>query len=256
MSTDAMLSPREFYDALAPEYDRMTGFGARVERETRALAPLVERFGIRSAVDTGCGTGTQTTALARLGVRTLGIDVSGDMLGFARRHVEEEDGLAHWPRFVQGDFLSPALRAEAPFDAVFSMGNTMPHVADFEALREVLAYWKWCLREGGVVVLQMLNYARIRSTGNRVIAARRAGDVTTLRFYDFTEPRWRFNIVTLRGEEGALGHEMRTTELLPIEEGDVRREAARAGFEMVEVYGSVGGEGFTDSSTDLVVILK
>ncbi len=256
MSTDAMLSPMEFYDALAPEYDRMTGFGARVERETQALAPLVERFGIRSAVDMGCGTGTQTTALARLGVRTLGVDVSSDMLAFARQHVEEEKDLAHRPRFVLGDFLSPQLTAEAPVDAIFCMGNTMPHVADFDTLHEVLALWRRCLRDGGVVVLQMLNYARIRTTGNRVIAARRAGDVTTLRFYDFTAPRWRFNIVTLRGEAGPLAHELRTTELLPIEEGDIRREAARAGFGLVEVHGSLGGEGLTDSSTDLVAILR
>jgi len=58
----------KFYDLLAPDYDGMTGFADRFARETPAFQTLVRRYGIRQALDAGCGTGFHSILLSQLGV--------------------------------------------------------------------------------------------------------------------------------------------------------------------------------------------
>ncbi|MEK6756297.1 MAG: hypothetical protein AABZ02_09115, partial [Bacteroidota bacterium] len=53
----SMQDVAEFYDALAPDYDTMTGFEKRFVQERPFFRVLIERFGIKSALDAGCGSG-------------------------------------------------------------------------------------------------------------------------------------------------------------------------------------------------------
>src|SRR5512135_913220 len=83
------LTIEEFYDALATDYDSMTGFQKRFVQEKPFFRLLVDRHRIRTALDVGCGTGFHSLLLAQLGVEATGIDVSPAMIREAQRHAQE-----------------------------------------------------------------------------------------------------------------------------------------------------------------------
>jgi ubiquinone/menaquinone biosynthesis C-methylase UbiE len=70
------LTVAKFYDALAPDYDTMTGFQKRFVHEKPFFRLLVEKYKIRTVLDAGCGTGFHSLLLAQLGVQVTAIDVS------------------------------------------------------------------------------------------------------------------------------------------------------------------------------------
>jgi glycine/sarcosine N-methyltransferase len=244
-------SAQDFYDRLAERYDDMVGFAARVTTETEALRPLTEEFSIRNAVDMGCGTGVHTIGLSSLGVDVTGIDVSPEMLARACAHAEGRKGI----RFIEGDFLSAALKQLHAPDAIFCLGNTLPHIASITELARILAYWKSCLRPGGRIIVQLLNYERILRQRERIIGIRRGGDAIIIRFYDFTEPRITFNILTILEKEGRMSHGLQSTLLTPFNADNLRSAALDAGFRDFACHASLQRDSYGSDAKDLVAVI-
>src|SRR5215468_11178850 len=70
------------YDAT---YDRRAAAGENVHGE----ADLVERLGVRSVLDAGCGTGRVARELARRGIATVGVDLDAELLATGQRKAPE-----------------------------------------------------------------------------------------------------------------------------------------------------------------------
>ena len=76
----------DFYDTMAGHYDQVTQADQRRAGAEAFVDALTERFpAASSALDVACGTGLFTLPLAAEGIKTLGADLSGDMLTQARR---------------------------------------------------------------------------------------------------------------------------------------------------------------------------
>ena len=76
------------YDAMQAEYDQLEEqfyFAScyQVYRECARRMASVRPHGL--ALDLGCGTGKQTILLARRAGRVIGIDISEQMIGVARK---------------------------------------------------------------------------------------------------------------------------------------------------------------------------
>jgi SAM-dependent methyltransferase len=123
------------YDAT---YDRRAAAGDDVHGE----ANFVERLGVRSVLDAGCGTGRMGRELARRGFDVVGVDLDPVMLATARRRA---------PRvpWLLADLETIALRRR--FDAIVMAGNVMIYLTpDTEAA--VLKNLAGHLEPQGVVV--------------------------------------------------------------------------------------------------------
>lgn len=125
----------------------------------REVAWLVER-GVQGAVlDLGCGFGRHTAALRAAGCHAFGIDLSADLLRASSVHAESASVAG---RLVRGDarFLP---FADAAFDSVVVLFSSFGYFGadgDVRVLREIARV----LRSGGLVVLDLMNPARIRAT--------------------------------------------------------------------------------------------
>jgi SAM-dependent methyltransferase len=95
--------PAVRYDGLAGWYDREVRRLQVTETATATLARLLGP-GAGRCLDLGCGSGIALPALAGLGWRVVGVDLSGDQLRMARKHVGASVAL------VKAD------AAELPFD--------------------------------------------------------------------------------------------------------------------------------------------
>jgi glycine/sarcosine N-methyltransferase len=245
-------SSEDFYDLIADQYDAMIEFDKRIEKEARILKPWIEQYGVKRAADMGCGTGVHTLALGSLGVETVGFDISGRMLYHARNRAADRENVS----FERGDFLSPSLGLRGGFDLILCLGNSLPHAESRQELARILGYWISNLLPGGRIVAQLLNYERILKTRERIVNIRRIGETTIVRFYDFTEPRITFNVLTISAENDVIEHRMNSTLLLPITAEDVLRAAAEAGCGEVTLFSTLAREPFGENSKDLIAVIQ
>ncbi|HYG58780.1 MAG TPA: class I SAM-dependent methyltransferase [Symbiobacteriaceae bacterium] len=136
------------FDQAAAAYDQWytTPFGQFVDGLERELIfRLAGPQPGEAALDLGCGTGVQTQALSRYGLRVTGIDISPEML--ARARAKAIPGAV----LLEGDAASLPFPDEA-FDLVISVTafEFMPDPAG--AAREAMRV----LRPGGRLVLGVL----------------------------------------------------------------------------------------------------
>jgi SAM-dependent methyltransferase len=130
------------FDGQAARFER-----APVQSDPDALARLVRRadFPPDSLVlDAGCGPGLVSEVLLRAGYRVVGVDLSAEMIGRARRRCEPFGDRA---RFEQSSLYDAALAG--PFDAAISR-YVLHHVTDPVAF---VGRQAELLRSGGVLVL-------------------------------------------------------------------------------------------------------
>ena len=74
------LHSTEFYNRLARAFDIMTDWESRLAHEMPFIQRTLDRYNVRSVLDTACGTGWHSIALARKGSMAAGCDASPAMI--------------------------------------------------------------------------------------------------------------------------------------------------------------------------------
>ncbi len=240
-----------FYDRLAPDYDAMTTFEKRFVQEGPFFRLLVQRYGITSALDAGCGTGFHSIALAQLGVSVTAVDVSSRMLLELERHIV---GLGLDIRTMRADFAGLPSLLNGPFDAVFCMGNTLAHLLTQDELREALRAFAAVLSPGGILFTQVLNYDRILQTHPEIQNTRETPQGIFTRSYDYCGDTIRF---TIRKQASPGEERTQSVELRPVLAKEFSLLLEETGFTDIHVYGSVAMEEFEPAtSRDFVVLAR
>jgi len=242
----------DFYDQIAGEYDRITDTAARAAAAEGFVAELADRFAPASALDVACGTGVYTLPLARRGVRTVGVDLSEPMLAQARRRAAREPLSIEW---LCAPMQELAGRFDRTFDAVLCMGNSIPHLLTDADLDAALGGLVGLLTPGGVLVLQLLNYARVLARRERIIGIDRSGDRQYVRFYDFLPDRVRFNILEIAWQGDRWRHALHSTELRPYTARTLQDAVIRHGCGDVERYSGLRFEPFDEDASDTVMLV-
>lgn len=260
-----MESAEAFYDALAPLFDVMTDWDARLAAEGPFLLAVLEESGARGVLDVACGSGGHALWLARRGYAVAGADASPGMIALARQKAAAA-GIAV-PFVVAGldNLQSANLQPPTDFDAVLCLGNSMPHVLTQAARVAALRAMAEMLRPGGTLVLQNLNYDLRWRMQPRWFAAQGGvldgAEVLVWRFADYDAPAVRiaFHIALFRKAGADWRVEVHTTPQQPLFWADLAAALEEAGFGQVQVYGCMAqpAEPFSaDRSGDLVVVAR
>lgn len=258
-----MRTSEDFYDALAPLFDVMTDWEARLAAEEPFLrAALAEARG-RRVLDAACGSGGHALALARWGYEAVGADASPVMVQMARQKAQAA-GLAV-PFAVAGLADLPEVCGPAAFDTVLCLGNSLPHLLTQAELVAALRATAAALAPGGVFVTQNLNYDLRWQLQPRWFAAQ--GDMLdeqealVWRFADYDVPAERiaFHIALFRKELTGWQVQVHTTPQRPLFQADLLAALAEAGFGEVRSYaGMTAAPAPFDPATsgDLVVTAR
>lgn len=246
-------SVESFYDVLADDYDTMTGFDRRFVHERPFFRLLVERYGLHSVLDAGCGTGFHSLLLAKLGAEVTGVDVSKKMLAKAEVHAREMNLQI---RFLQSDFSSLPDRCGL-FDAVFCLGNSLAHLLTDEELQSSISAFGRVLQPGGMLFLQTLNYDRILSQGTRIQSVKERDSTTFVRYYEYQESGIIFHLLTINRSGEGLRHSLHSVRLRPVLQESFVAMLESHGFCDIRVFGGISMEEFdTNTSHDLVVLAR
>jgi SAM-dependent methyltransferase len=253
-----MDNPTDFYDALAPMFDVMTDWDARLASEGPFLQLILEQAGAKRVLDAACGSGGHVLWLARQGYEVTGADVSPVMIALARQKAAA-DGLG--VPFVVSDLAN--LQTATIYDAVLCLGNSLPHLLTQDDLVAALRGMAGVLRTGGALVLQNLNYD-LRWQGQPRWFMAQGGvldgqEVLVWRFADYDAPAGRiaFHIALFRKDAPNWQVEVHTTPHRPLFRADLLAALTEAGFIEPCTYGRMArpDEAFDVSrSGDLVVV--
>jgi glycine/sarcosine N-methyltransferase len=244
----------QFYDALAPEYDTMTGFQIRFVQEKPFFRLLVEQYHIANALDAGCGTGFHSLLLAQLGVAMTAIDVSARMMREAERHAKDM-GLSIETLTLDVAHLNGLF--DARFDAVFSLGNTIAHFVREGELSAGIEGLASAVKPGGILFLQLLNYDRILTERQRIQSVKEADGKTFVRFYDFCADLLSFNILTINRSPSGIHHSIQSIPLKPVRSAEIVRLLQHFGMSGIKLYGGLTMEEYDpEHSKNLVVLAR
>jgi ubiquinone/menaquinone biosynthesis C-methylase UbiE len=242
----------DFYDRFADDYDAMTRFEKRLQSNREIVANWIERYGIVSAIDIGCGTGLYAILLAQLGVRSAGADPSAKMLEKAAINAQKTGVDVEWFRSTMQELD----RCDRRYDAVFCVGNTLPHLVDTRDLPVVLDNFKRLLRHGGRIVIQLLNYAGILQNRERIVGIHRHRDQEYIRFYDFASPLIRFNILKIRWLNESCEFDFNSTELYPYLQDEIAESLEKKQFRNIETFGDMRFGPYSPESKDVVIVAE
>jgi ubiquinone/menaquinone biosynthesis C-methylase UbiE len=243
-----IIENKEFFNQLAINYDFMIPFAEAVERKKKILEKIIEP-GKKFAADLGCGTGTDSIALAKLCMKVSAFDPSLEMINSARKNANAANEFVsfynHSISEIPPDFNSK-------FDLVVSFGNTFANIHD-EDLPVSLKRCFDLLRMGGTLIIQILNYHKIISEGERIVNIIGSGTNLFVRFYDFNKDQIVFNLLKINKSK-LSDHSLISTEIFPHLKDDFEASLAGMDFKTIEFYGDMLLNPFDRAkSKDLVV---
>jgi SAM-dependent methyltransferase len=264
----------DFYDALAPMFDVMTDWNARLAAEGPFLKAMLEEAGAPSVLDAACGSGGHALALAQWGYEVAGADVSPVMVDMARRKAAEAGldapfavtdlaGLSELAAGRTDDDSALGVARLAPYDAVLCLGNSLPHLLTQADLIAALRGMAAALKPGGLLVLQNLNYDLRWQKQPRWFAAQGGTldgrEVLVWRFadYDQLSGRISFHIALFSKTDAGWQVNVHTTPHRPLFLSDLTAALAEAGFTAPRAFGrmSLPLDPFDpNASPDLVVV--
>jgi SAM-dependent methyltransferase len=254
------------YDSFSTEYDRFVNWPSRLafempflERQLQTLAAQVA--GPLRILDVACGTGWHVIALSQKGYRAAGADYSAGMVDRARANAVNAGVQVRFERSGFGELTRTF--GSGSFDALFCLGNSLPHVTTSQGLTSALKDFSVCLRAGGLLLVQNRNFDSVMASLERWMEpqAHREGETewVFLRFYDF-EPNGlvRFNILTLKRTQGEdWKQQVTSTYLRPQLKDNLIQALSEAGFGELSAYGSMTGAPFVpQTSGNLILVAK
>jgi len=225
----------EWDNLFPPDLERL----AFLDRTAQSLAPEPR------ITEVGCGSGATAVGLAELGSAVAASDLDADMIVVAGQSAgglleESEITKACHPRpgrvsFRVADMIGALESGET--DAahlVLCLGNTLPHLTESPLVNQFFDAAFAHTSPGGQLIIQILNYERIRALKSLVLPELVSGDLTFRRRQDFDE---RTGLVEFSTEVEMDGRvEKRTHKLNPLESGDVNEYARRSGYEPTACY--------------------
>ncbi|MFC1724869.1 class I SAM-dependent methyltransferase [candidate division KSB1 bacterium] len=244
--------PDEFYNKLGDDYELMTDPEKRMQNEKPFFEELIKKYGIKTAVDIGCGTGHHVKMFSQDGIFTYGIDPSSGLLETARKNLK---GLEKYFKLVQSDFEDLNRIVKKPVTAVFCIGNTLPNLLSEERLISAISKSFDILENKGVFVIQVVNYSKILKKKERILKINRKNNVLFIRFYDFLETYLRFNILRIIEEGETIQNSLISTYLYPWEKDKIVELLEKAGFSKITAARDYHLNPFETLTSDNLVII-
>lgn len=252
---DDSVSPDLF--VAAKFYDQSINWAARIGRE---IGVIREVFGAPQGggvVDAGCGTGHQAIALAQVGYTVTGADLSEEMLALAREHAVSVD--ADRVRFVQAAYEELHTRVGGGHDGLYCLGNAIAAAGTRDGVATAMSQFSKCLRPGGKLFLQILNFKPLVEEvpcvrGPRVSSADGVEYVSVREFHRDGE-RLQVTNISLSREGEDWAKRSNCGYLYPITPDEMRAWLVANELELNDLWGGYERAPFdTETSVDLIVV--
>jgi len=236
-------------------YDRSIDWSARLVREVPVLAEVFGPPGDGGLLDAGCGTGRQACALASRGYRIVGADAEHEMLDVARQVAGEA---SQQVEFIEAPYAALHEAVGGGFDGVYCLGNALAAAGKREAVAEAVEQFSRCLRPGGRLFIQILNFPPMLSEspcvrGPRVATVDGREYISIRHFQFFSDHATVTNVTVFH--DTVWRQRSHTGRLYPVNLCALRSFCRDSRLRIDDLWGSYACEAFDASrSNDLLVV--
>jgi len=244
----------DLYEHIADDYDTVTDAAGRGQAAREMLAELRRRHPFESVLDVACGNGMHAMILAEMGASVTAVDISEAMLDQARRRADAAGLDVRWVHSPMQE-IHDSDQGQGPFDAILCLGNSLPHLLDPRQLLQTMATFSLLVAPQGIVVLQLLNYARVLARRERIVGITRNGDTEYVRFYDFLEDLVRFNVLKLTWSADGCGHDLAHALLRPYKREEIAAVCRKVNLEQIEYYTGTNFTDFDEQNSDTLLLV-
>ena len=242
-----MLKNSEFFNQLADDYNVMIDFENSLKNKIATLTNLCS-INDRYALDLGCGTGTDSIALSKIGLKVDAVDHSKEMLVEAIKNSKIFDTKINFIHTGLTEFTT----RNKTYDIIVSLGNTIANLNGKELKYLFIKLFEY-LSKNGKIVIQIINYTKLPSSGIYILNTFENDSVSILRKYNIKPKSIDFIIDKI--DKGNNKRSQIITKLYPHSEDDFKRLANETGFKM-KSYGNLNKALFVaKESPNLVVVL-
>ncbi|MFH1419474.1 MAG: class I SAM-dependent methyltransferase [Planctomycetota bacterium] len=248
-------------------YDIGINWEARLRREVPLLCEVFGPPGESGLLDAACGTGRHIVAMSEAGYRVTGLDLSAEMLATASENLAQRRVEA---KLLHASFENVPKDSER-FDGVYCLGNSLAATGDKQAAERSVAALAAALSPGGRMVIQILNFAKLRREHPRVRGPRvcRHGDTEYIssRLFSFDGDavevtnltHWRDSGAATSDSSPAHGWRQHASSgvLYAISPEQLGQWLSSSGLRVEAAYGAYDRSPFdADISNDLIVISR
>ncbi|WP_379135941.1 class I SAM-dependent methyltransferase [Paenibacillus sp. sgz500958] len=232
---------KTFYEILNPYYDEI--FPAN----DKQISFLSSCFPAASTLlDVGAGTGNTAIALAKSGNNLTATEPEHSIVTRIKEKATS-DGLDIQ---VIPNSMQQISQINETFDGIYCIGNTLPHLDNFNEIRTFLqaAYDK--LKEQGALVIQTVNFEKVLLQQNFSFPIIQKDNFTFTRQYELQDDKILFTAVL----EVPSDTYSNTLPLYPVTKHQLQNELQKCGFHSLSIYGDYSKSPFSTESPGLVII--
>lgn len=216
----------KFYSEISKYYDYIFPTGDAQLNLIKEIAGQPPK----KILDIACGSGGYSKELSDIGYNITAIDLDQTMVDKLKEKDRSID--AHLMNMLDIDKLSN------DYDFLFCIGNSMVHLDNQKEILDFLNKCKKRLKQGGHLLIQIVNYDRILINDvNRLPTIENPEvDLVFERYYDYLPEEHKINFKTILKVEGSslenslLLHPLTSKELIDL--------LNQAGFKNIQLYGS------------------
>lgn len=240
------------FDKYAHEYDQLTNASAREKYHSKEVQSLIDDFAPSFVIDAGCGAGLTSMLLAKTGVKTVGLDRETKMIATSRK---KYDKLNFPLKFMRGSFEAPPKSLSGKADLLICLANGVSGLGTVANLKRGLKGFYRCLKPGGVVLIQMLNYGSIPEGRIMPIRATEADGIIYLRYARRIGRRYSLHIVRVDNSKQPPTFEPFCHDFDNFSPTELVRTARQVGFERLGRFADIERKRkFDRSARDLVLV--
>ncbi len=234
---------------IAKHYDLMVNWKKRLKWELPVLFRIFRKEKAQAILDIGTWTGEYTLALAKKGIKVLGLDHNQIMIQMSEKKREElPASLKKNVKFMLTDFANLPSEINESFDVAVCLGNALPYIPTspenlfkgvFSSLRQ----------KNGILILQILNFEKLLKTKDRLISfmiqksnLASEKEHLFLEFFDKETNDWLSHHVIIFDSDGRnwIFKGVTTIKIRYLRKTDIEKALKKAGFKNISFGGNMG----------------
>lgn len=229
-----------FYAALSSVYDQV--FPAS-ELQIAFLKKHLSGW----VLDVGAGTGTLMLHLSAHVEQVDGLEYSSEMVALGQKKLAGTSNTC----IKVGDMRCIKDLFAGPYDCIYCVGNTLPHLQGPQEILEVFRQCFGLLKPSGHLILQTVNFHQVLQQKHLTFPVLSRGSLTFQRTYTLQNDKVLFSGKVEQQGKTLVAEQ---TQLYPIQQTEMEQLLLEAGFQDLRFWGDFKENPFQQDAGALVVL--
>lgn len=220
----------EFFDIASSFYNEMINFSSSITKKEMFFKRLINNE-FKVAADLGCGSGSDSIALSKLGLQVYSFDPSKKMIEIAKANAQNFANIHFFKSYIH---KIPA-RFNDSFHLTVSLGNTLSNISP-DLFKASLQRIYHIMSNNSLFVFQILNYSFFKKQNKKVININTSNDQYYIRYNEYPDNRRViFNILRFE-KNNPSSHNLISTTLFHYDANTLRQHLKEIGFKKIRFY--------------------